>query len=144
MNYHTIKKARQDATNELFTTLGVFWAFSNKQFDENKTPLKEGEKYISIGAGGYMPKGNFDALIAGNKKIDADFKQSIKDAKARTEHILYELNNHEAFYTGTIEDTMGALGEDYTEEEVLTVYKEYKKAKYKQNLSTEQITEKYV
>ncbi len=113
---------RQDKVNKLMPSLGVFWAFSDKQFQENKTPLKDGEKYVSIGMGGYIPKGNADALIKGMKEIAKEFKQAMKDEKARKAHIAYELNNHEAYYSRDISSTLDALGEDFTREEVLSVY----------------------
>ena len=128
MTYGEIKKQRDDDTNKLFTDLGVFWAFSNEQFKEGlaKCNLQEGEKLVDIGSGGYMPKSNFDKLIAGMKAIKETFAQATKDAKIRTAHILYELNNHECFYTGSIESAMEVLGEDYTREEVTEVYKKNK------------------
>jgi hypothetical protein len=113
---------RQNEVNALMTKLGVFWAFSNEQFDTNKTPLKEGEKYVSIGAGGYMPKSNVDAYMSGMKDITKDFKDAMKDIKARKAHVAYELNNHEACYTRDISSTLDALGEEFTREEVLSVY----------------------
>jgi len=36
--------------------------------------------------------------------------------------VLYELNNHECFYTGDIDDAMDVLGEDYSREYVREVY----------------------
>ncbi len=102
----------------------MFFAFSDKQFTESKTPLKEGEKYVHIGAGGYMPKGQVDNYISGIEKIGKWYKEEVKANKARRENIAYELHNHEAFYTCSIEDTLRALGEDYTAEEVKKVYNE--------------------
>lgn len=131
MTYKEIKDKRSEDTNNLFKNLGVFWAFSKKQFDENKTPLLPGEKYVSIGAGGYIPKHNVDALIKGDKEIEKTFKKQIKEFKSRETHILYELNNHEAFYTGDIDSTMDALGPDYKVEEVKDVYKKYRAEKYR-------------
>ena len=113
---------KQKDTNALFTECRVFWAFSQKQFEENKTSLADGEKYVSIGAGGYLPKSNVDKLIAGMKKIDKEFKKAMKDEKARIAHIKYQLNNHEAYYTRDITSTLEALGEDFTREEVLSVF----------------------
>jgi hypothetical protein len=117
------KTKREKDLNRLMEDCGVFWAFSNKQFDENKTPLKDGEKYVSIGMGGYMPKGNADTYIDGIKKIDENFKEAMQDKETRLEYIKYELSNHEAGYTGDITDTLLALGEDFTHEEVLSVFK---------------------
>lgn len=121
-----IKKQQQDKHTVLFNQCGLFWAFSNEQFAESKTPLQNGDKYVSIGAGGYLPKSKVDAFSAGMKEITAWFKQQVADNKLRRQQIVYELGNHEAWYTGDIEDTMVALGPDYTAEEVWKVFNEEK------------------
>ncbi len=113
---------RQNQVNQLLKDLGVFWAFSKEQFDENKTPLADGDKYVSIGMGGYMPASRVDDYINGMKAIRKQFKQAMKDKKARIEHIKWELSNHEAYYTHSIDSTVDALGEDFTREEVLAVF----------------------
>jgi len=126
-NIQDIKKEREEKQTQLFKECGLFWAFSNQQFAENKTPLKEGEKYVSIGAGGYLPKGNLDAFLKGMKEQDKWYKAEIKANKgARRANIAYELANHEAYYTGDISDAMEALGKEYTKKEVLKVYLEEK------------------
>lgn len=132
MTYQEIKEQKQRDYNNLFDTCGVFWAFSDKQFQEGKekNPIAEGEKYLSIGAGGYLPKNNFPALEKGMKQIEKTFKAQIKENKMRERHILYELNNHECFYTGDITPAVEALGEEYTTEEVQVVQKKYKAQKY--------------
>lgn len=101
----------------------MFFAFSNEQFATNKTALKEGEKYLSLGAGAYMPKGNYPVWEQGMKDINKWYKAEIKAGKMRKEAIAYELANHEAYYTGEIEATLKALGGDYTEKEVREVYR---------------------
>jgi hypothetical protein len=122
MDIASLKKQMDDKYSELFKECGVFFAFSNKQFAENKTPLREGEKYVSIGAGGYMPKGNTEKYIEGNKAITKWYKEATKDEKLRKANIIYELNNHEAFDTYDLDSTMDALGSDYTREEVSKVF----------------------
>jgi shikimate kinase len=123
MTLSEIKKQKETSIDELFKSCGVFFAFSNEQFHKNKTPLQEGEKYVSIGGGGYCPKSKREALLNGFESINKTFKEAIKSNKQRQAHILYELQNHEAFYTGSIEETMDALGTDYTEDEVKTVFR---------------------
>lgn len=115
---------RQNATNELMEKCGVFWAFSREQFEEGKKahPLDPGEKYVDIGMGGFIRKSKLDEFLAGMDAIDAEFKQAMKDEKARKAHIAYELDNHEAYYTRSIESTLDALGEGFTREEVLAVF----------------------
>lgn len=122
MNLQQLKKEQQDKYNQLITDCSMFFAFSNDQFAENKTPLEPGEKYISIGAGGYMPKSKLQKWIDGSKEIEQWHKAEVKANNLRKNHIIDELENHEAFYTYEIEDTLTALGNDYTEEEVKKVF----------------------
>lgn len=117
-----IKKEQATKLSELFKECGVFFAFSNEQFAENKTPLQEGEKYASIGAGGYLPKSKSPTFINGMAQLNKWYKAEIKANKGREAHILYELNNHEAFYTHDIEDTLECLGTGYSREEVMKVF----------------------
>jgi hypothetical protein len=119
----TVLKAQKEAkVSQLITDCSMFFAFSNEQFHANKTPLQEGEKYVSLGAGAYMPKGKVDAYLDGIKAINKWYKSAVKDNKLRKENIIYELNNQEAFYTYDIESTLDALGSDYTEQEVKSVF----------------------
>ena len=124
-NLVEIKKEHEANMSLIFEKYGVFFAFSNEQFNENKTTLKEGEKYVSMGLGGYIPKSNLDAYLDAMEANNKAKKQAIKDNKQRKANIMYELGNHEAGYTYDIEDTLNALGSDYSREEVQTVFKEY-------------------
>ena len=134
MTYTEIKEKKSKDYNELFTNCGVFWAFSNEQFIEGAKKIKptmaEGEKFVDIGAGGYLPKHNVQKLMDGTKQIDKTFKEQIAEFKMREKHILYELNNHECFYTGDITEAVEAMDEDYTREEVNKVMKKYKAKRY--------------
>ena len=126
MNLAEIKKQHEDNMSNIFKQFGLFWAFSNEQFAANKTPLKEGEKYVSIGAGGYLPNCNLDAFLDAMAANNKQKKQAINANKElRKSHIMYELGNHEAAYTHDIEDTLSALGSDYSRKEVQKVFKEY-------------------
>lgn len=130
--YQQLKNERQEKYNKLFSELGVFYAFSNEQFSEGKAlhPLREGEKYASMGMGGYIRNSQLDKLFAGIKVIDDWFStenKKIKQDKAEKEKaILYELCNYECFYSGDIfgGDAWQVLKEQgYTKQEVLSVYK---------------------
>jgi hypothetical protein len=102
----------------------MFFAFSNEQLNEGmaKHPLTEGDKYVSIGAGGFMAKSKVDTFLNGSEQINKWYKAAIKSNKARKANILYELCNHEAFYTNSLNDTLAALGVNYTRSEVLEVF----------------------
>lgn len=104
---------------------GLFWAFSREQFEENKTPKRDDEKYVHIGAGGYMPKHKWEQFNIDIKEAEDWKKQETKRLKPeqREMEILDALNNYECFYTGDVEDAMDALKDWYTYEEVRAVYK---------------------
>lgn len=104
---------------------GLFWAFSNEQFEKNKTPKRDDEKYVSIGAGGYMPRHKWDQFKIDTEAADAWKKAATKklNPEQREADILYELNNYECFYTGEMEPAMDALKDWYTYEEVQAVFK---------------------
>ena len=123
--YETIRKQASEKLTTLMNECGVFFAFSNEQFHENKTPLKEGEKYVSIGAGGYMPKSKVNDYLEGSKLINKWEKAEIKKLKdGKEQHILHELWNHECFYTCDIEDAANVL--PYPKKDVWKVYLKHK------------------
>jgi len=119
-----IKIEKEVKVSQLITSCLMFFAFNDKQWEENKTPLQEGEKYVSIGAGAYLPKGKVQSYSDGIDELNKWYKSEVKANKQRKANIAYELANHEAYYTGSIEDTVDALGSDYTEAEVREVYKQ--------------------
>ena len=96
---------------ELFKKTGTIFAFSDKQFEEQEV---KGKKYSALGSGMYTQKGNEKEVVETlekiyNKAVNQDLKDNGKD-----QVILRELLNHEAFYTGEIEDTIHSL-EGYKE-----------------------------
>lgn len=95
-----LKKEREEANTALFKECGLFFAFSQSQFDESKTPLKDGEKYISIGGGGYVPKSNLDKLLNGMETNQTIYDIAVKANNLRYKEIAYEFANHECYYTG--------------------------------------------
>ena len=95
--------------SELFEKMGVFFAFSPKQFEESRV---EGVKYRSLGGGSICPADNCKAYLAGVDKVVAEcISQDLAD-NGREGVILRELGNHECYYTGDISDCVDAL-EDY-------------------------------
>ena len=122
MKYTEIKKEMEKKHSILFESCRLFWAFSNEQFTQGKIkyPLKEGEKYTSIGAGGFMPNSEVTKFIEGMKKIKDWEKSEIKKAKQQDAQILYELQNYECFYTGDISPVLERFY--YSAEKVQAIY----------------------
>lgn len=131
----TINTYLQEATNKLMDECNVFWAFGTEQFKEGISKLKEsgalleGEKVTEIGAGGFMPSKNVKKYVQGHKDIQAEYKRMKKDAKARTDYILYELHNHEVFYTGDVNTFCSTYMADIPKDEIISVYKSHNKSK---------------
>lgn len=123
-NLQELKKQKEDKVTQLIKDVRMFFAFSTEQFQENKTQKEEGEKYVHIGAGAYLPKSQVENYISGIENINKWYKTTIKGNRLRKQEIAYQLNNYECYYTGDISDALEALGSDYTQAEVKAVYKE--------------------
>ncbi len=131
MTYAELKATRQAKYDELFEAIGLFWAFSNDQFNEGmkKHPLTEGAKYCSVGMGGYFPGQNKQKYIEGMDALKAWEKQAKKELKENEAEIekaiLYELNNHECFYSGEIDEVVELFEGIYTREQIRKVYRKW-------------------
>jgi len=70
--------------------VGIFWAFSNEQFDEGKAkyPLEDGVKYQSIGAGGYFAGQHKEEFVTGMVKLN---EQEAGDNLEAFESIVTEM-----------------------------------------------------
>lgn len=131
MTYAELKTERQKRYDALFEKVGLFWAFGNEQFKEamEKHPVDDGFKYVSIGMGGYFPGQNKQAYVDGMSELNAWEKQAKKELKeneAATESaILYELNNHECFYSCDLTEVIELFDGIYTPEQIRRVYKKH-------------------
>lgn len=134
----TINNYLQEATNKLITDCDVFFAFSQSQLKEGIDKLKATGKYnitaenklklTDIGSGGFMPSVNVDKYIQGNKDIQKEYKRMKKDEKAIKDYILYELHNHEVFYTGDLNTFCSTYMDDVPKEKIISVYKSHAKS----------------
>jgi glutamate synthase domain-containing protein 1 len=129
--YRELKQEHSDNVNNLIMRENkVFWAFSREQLEEGKREIgvTENKDLISIGMGGFLPKKNAQKFF---KEMDVEtkrFNKELREArKAKEEAILYELNNHEAFYTGSIEEVVEIFKGIYTTAEIRKVFKKFNK-----------------
>ncbi len=127
--FSKIKEEYDKTYNEELNKTGIFWAFSNDQFNENKTHKDAPDnEYHSIGYGGYIHKSNIDKYkhfikdVAPKLKADFVSKINIDDL------IKYELINHECYYTGDyseVEDIVSSyydMSKDEIHNKVKNVY----------------------
>lgn len=89
--YNQIEKEHQDAYDSIMRENSVFWAFSDKQFEEGLKELKEkgqilpGEKLTRIFGGGFLPSKNVDKWHKALKEADKTQKKELKEAKQAKE-----------------------------------------------------------
>jgi len=110
----------KEETTRAFKKAGAFFAFSDKQFEEEK---KEGVKYLSLGAGLICPEETAKQLMKDiANATENGIKQDIAENGAK-KIIARELRNNEAFYTGDISDTMRTLSAyGFTTEKVTEIF----------------------
>tara|TARA_R110002073_G_scaffold315726_2_gene488403 strand:+ start:241 stop:648 length:408 start_codon:yes stop_codon:yes gene_type:complete len=110
---------------KLFKDNNVFFAFGDRQLKEGlkKHKIKDSNLVCSLGAGMVCPKENAKTVVESLHRIYTDsVKEDLKE-NGKEAVILRELENHECFYTGSIDDAIEKL-EDYpiTKEEIRKVY----------------------
>ena len=126
-SYRELKKRQQDE----FDLLPIFFAFSNKQLEEGmqsfSLTMADVDKISSIGSGGYIRKTDSKLINDLMATHDKEFAAAI-DADQTGEGFIfnmfdYELSNHEFCITGSTEDTLDAVGLDYSDIEKNPVLK---------------------
>jgi|TARA_Y100000310_G_scaffold345581_1_gene466891 hypothetical protein len=115
-----LKDYTEDKLTALFNKTNTIFAFSMKQFNEQK---KKGIKYVNMGMGMLTDKRYVEKLRGGLDKIYKDgMAQDIKE-NGLEKIILRELANHEAYYTGEIDDTFEAIKSyGVTKEQIWKMY----------------------
>lgn len=129
MKLQEILKQKEEKVSQLIEEVGMFFAFSNKQLEEGmkKHPLAEGDKYLDLGAGMFILKSNKEKEIQGFKDIEEWFVKTIDEYNLRETYILYEIYNHECYYTYDITDAVEKLKGFCTEEDIQNVFNKHKK-----------------
>lgn len=95
---------------------GIFWAFSNKQFDDNK-PYKNApdKEYFAIGGGGYAHQSDKEKVKKFFNEIAPKLKSEFIGKVKIEDMIEYELINHECFYTGDYIEVVDIISSYYSE-----------------------------
>ena len=97
-NFNEVKKVYDQKYHDEFNKTGVFWAFTNAQFDENKTHKDAPDsEYLSIGCGGYIHKSNKEKLDNFNNVIAPQLKKEFIKNIELNDFIDYELANYESY-----------------------------------------------
>ncbi len=118
MKVYEAKKVFDDKYSKALKDAGVFFAFSDEQFEQNKTHKNAGkEEYLPILYGGCIHKSNIEKFKYLENVLYYEFEKEYKDNTTFDDVIEYELANYECYYTGDIErvvDVICSLYDDMT------------------------------
>lgn len=110
MKYYEFKQQQEKKLNDF----PIFFAFSDKQFEEGKEKLqiKDNSELLSIGAGGYIRKSDKEAFKKMFNDSDIARQEFLKDPEQLKDALIYELGNHEFCITYDYDDALEALDLD--------------------------------
>lgn len=135
--YQEIKNNYQKTSDALIDRYKVFFAFSNEQFKEALKKLEEQGEIkpedkkiiVNIGMGGFILKKYLKQYQDESEKAYDNYRKEVKELKENKKEtekaILYELSNHEAFYTGRLDEVIEKFDGIYTAEDIKKVYKKF-------------------
>ena len=113
----------QDLQTKVFNEFGAFFAYSQKQFDEQARPSVE---YVNLSSGFIAPKEGHKELLVRLKYIQKEGIRQDKSDHSQSFIIKRELANHEYQFTLDLTDTLDALqGYDFDKKSVIKASKEY-------------------
>ena len=111
MNYQEMKREQE---KELSDFEGIFYAFSDKQFNEGMVEVglvaSDTDKIYSLGAGGYILKEKSEAFHTMFKKFSDRMETALKNEDFLLDALTYELCNHEYCITCDVDEALNALG----------------------------------
>lgn len=108
----------KDKQQKEFDAFPMRFAFDDKQFEEGMKELglsvKDTDKIVSIGYGGFIRKSDIKAFNEMNKRHRVEEKEAMDKDLTGEGYIKdmfdFELANHEYGYTYELDDTLDALG----------------------------------
>lgn len=123
MTIEQIHEEHQKKLSVMFEEFGVFFAFSKQQFEQSR---KEGVEYVRGVADMIIPKDNVKLVGQRLKLIHEEVTSLMREHIPMEKYILYELHNHEAFYTGEMDDVLELAKSYYPDCTLDDVYKVYR------------------
>lgn len=95
--FKSLTQFTEPIIDQVFEKYGVFFAFSDQQFNEKKQP---GVDYVSVELGAICPKKNAVEFL---KEFEQKYDAALKEFLAYNDEdkiIRYELANYECYYVG--------------------------------------------
>lgn len=136
-NYEKQREIYSKKYDEELMKTGIFFAFSNEQFEENKIPKEaKDNEFISCGMGMFIHKSNKKKLDDFFATTEKELKKELKEKTTIEEMIQYELINHECYYTQEpleILDLIQSYYQETPEEEIKQKIESIYSKTYKKN-----------
>lgn len=108
IDYQSMKQRHADELNSFD---GIFFAFSNKQFEEGLAKVGGTAKDLCrLPGGGFIRKDRSNAFSGMFKRHEAERKACMSNRKALLDALSHELANHEYCITLDPTDALEALG----------------------------------
>ena len=139
-NFNEIKERYDRECQEALKKTGIFYAFSNEQFEKYRTYKEESSDgdYVYVGAGAYIHKKDKNNLDEYFNVILPGLKKRFINSINIDDLIEYELINHECYYTGDFYEIVPVIESylnsdisqrcDITEQIEMVYRKNYKKS----------------
>lgn len=128
MTFRDAYKEYEDKTNKALKDTGIFYAFSEEQFNSNKTYKNASDtEYLSIFGGAYIHKKDKDKLDNYFEVVSPQLKNELISKIDIKDLIEYELSNYECYYTGNyteILDIIKQFYKDKSDNELLELIKQ--------------------
>jgi hypothetical protein len=121
MKYVELTKLYDEKQTEVFNKAQIFWAFSQDALDECVAKNNNVE-HTGIGGCGFLPTANVHQFEDDMSELAEWFEETITLDQLEREEILYELANHECFYTGEYYDVFEMFKGKYSLELIKEVY----------------------
>ena len=124
--FQQVKNDYQNIVNQLIETHKGFFAFSEEQLAEgmSKIGITDRKDLTSLAHGMILPKANVDKYLLDSLNAFNTYKKTIRGLKEEKEKaILYELYNHECFYSGDIDTVVEFFKDIYSKKDIEKVFK---------------------
>lgn len=112
--FNELKEELNERKNEELNKTGIFYAFSNAQFEENKTHKNaQDNEFINVGFGAFIHKSNKQKLDNYINNIKPQLEKEFTNKINIDDLIKYELINHECYYTGEWDEIIPIIASYY-------------------------------
>ena len=120
----TINQLAEDQITDILNKYHAFFAFSNKQFEEQVT---KGYKYVSCPHGMHAPKQYANKVMTEILAAYSDAAKTVQAETSKKDRIWYEFSNHECQIVGDYSDAVDALSsfDDITIEDIKSEWSAY-------------------